>query len=408
MRSAPKSRAARKRSLKAGISVSVATKPSSDPPKLMSRGTAGQAPMAAAGASPAKGTERRRARQRLPPAVSSRMLQGKYRIRRPPSGHERWERHLSLWQQLPASAGRCSDAGGDQARVQLSGERCASTCARRWRPLPPAPRNARLPAKALALARDGLRPHRRGQPQYVTSSPAVRRCAGQRLSRPAEPRFTRAREPALAGGCRRALGSGWAGAGARHARRAAVSRCARRHGAGHGLGRAGAAVRRLAAHRGGLARPVLPVRGPAGAAAARGGGGGGRGAGAARRASCPAVAAGAVAAGLGASPQQPGAPARGTAGRGAGGGAAGLWFGLRGSLPRRSSAGGCRQARREPAALCGPLCAVRARRGGCRALVNAVLSPRQGAMEPADVAAWTFPQQPLFPLIPWHDSGIDL
>lgn len=119
LRSAPKSRAARKWSLKAGISVSVATKPSSDPPRLMSRGTAGQAAMAAAGAFPAKGTERRRARQRLPPAVSSRMLQGKYRIRRPPSGYERWERHLLLWQQPPASAGRCSDAGGDQARVQL-------------------------------------------------------------------------------------------------------------------------------------------------------------------------------------------------------------------------------------------------------------------------------------------------
>lgn len=65
LRSSPKSRAARKRSLKAGISVSVAAKPSSDPPRLMRSGTAGQAAMAAAGAAPAKGAERVRA----PPAA---------------------------------------------------------------------------------------------------------------------------------------------------------------------------------------------------------------------------------------------------------------------------------------------------------------------------------------------------
>lgn len=47
--------------MKAGISVSVAAKPSSDPPRLMRRGTAGQAAMAAAGAAPAKGAERGRA-----------------------------------------------------------------------------------------------------------------------------------------------------------------------------------------------------------------------------------------------------------------------------------------------------------------------------------------------------------
>lgn len=47
--------------MKAGISVSVAAKPSSDPPRLMRRGTAGQAAMAAAGAAPAKCAERGRA-----------------------------------------------------------------------------------------------------------------------------------------------------------------------------------------------------------------------------------------------------------------------------------------------------------------------------------------------------------
>lgn len=47
--------------MKAGISVSVAAKPSSDPPRLMRRGTAGQAAMATAGAAPAKGAERGRA-----------------------------------------------------------------------------------------------------------------------------------------------------------------------------------------------------------------------------------------------------------------------------------------------------------------------------------------------------------
>lgn len=61
LRSWPKSRAARKWSLKAGISVSVAAKPSSDPPRLMRRGTAGQAAMAAAGAALAKGAQRGRA-----------------------------------------------------------------------------------------------------------------------------------------------------------------------------------------------------------------------------------------------------------------------------------------------------------------------------------------------------------
>lgn len=93
-----------------------------------------------------------------------------------------------------------------------------------------------------------------------------------------------------------------------------------RHGAGSRLERAGAALRRLAAHRRGLAAPVLAGGGPAGAvaaaAAAGGGGGGGRGPGAARRAARPPVPAGAVAAGLGAGPQQPGAPARGMAGHG--------------------------------------------------------------------------------------------
>lgn len=61
LRSSPKSRAARKWSLKAGISVSVAAKPSSDPPRLSRRGKAGQAAMAAAGAAPAKGVGRDRA-----------------------------------------------------------------------------------------------------------------------------------------------------------------------------------------------------------------------------------------------------------------------------------------------------------------------------------------------------------
>lgn len=61
LRSSPKSRAARKWFVKAGISVSVAAKPSSDPPRLMRRGTAGQAVMATVGAGPAKGAERGRA-----------------------------------------------------------------------------------------------------------------------------------------------------------------------------------------------------------------------------------------------------------------------------------------------------------------------------------------------------------
>lgn len=52
LRSSPKRRAAKKWSLKAGISVSVATKPSSDPPRLMRRGATGQAAIAAAGAGP--------------------------------------------------------------------------------------------------------------------------------------------------------------------------------------------------------------------------------------------------------------------------------------------------------------------------------------------------------------------
>lgn len=47
--------------MKAGISVSVAAKPSSDPPRLMRRGTVGKAAMAAAGAAPAKGADRGRA-----------------------------------------------------------------------------------------------------------------------------------------------------------------------------------------------------------------------------------------------------------------------------------------------------------------------------------------------------------
>lgn len=53
--------------MKAGISVSVAAKPSSDPPRLMRSGTAGQAAMATAGAAPAKGAERGR-RGALPTA----------------------------------------------------------------------------------------------------------------------------------------------------------------------------------------------------------------------------------------------------------------------------------------------------------------------------------------------------
>lgn len=93
---------------------------------------------------------------------------------------------------------------------------------------------------------------------------------------------------------------------------------AQQHGAGSGLGRAGAALRRFAAHRRGLAAPVLAVGGSAIVAAAGAGDGGGRGPGAARRAALSPVPAGAVAAGLGASPQRPGAPARGTAGCGGG------------------------------------------------------------------------------------------
>lgn len=304
----------------------------------------------------------------------------------------------------------------DAARTPV-GTRLAFSCPESGAPAPVPGAGGRFPLRLGT--RGSLRRHWHSpgtdsartaavSPSTSLPPPAVRRCAGQRLSRPAEPRFTRAREPALAGGCRRALGSGWAGAGARHARRAAVSRCARRHGAGHGLGRAGAAVRRLAAHRGGLARPVLPVRGPAGAAAARGGGGGGRGAGAARRASRPAVAAGAVAAGLGASPQQPGAPARGTAGRGRGRG------GRRPLVRAPAELSAAELGRRVPAGARGTGGSLRAalRCEGAQRRVSGFgergSEPETGAMEPADVAAWTFPQQPLFPLILWHDSGIDL
>lgn len=111
--------------------------------------------------------------------------------------------------------------------------------------------------------------------------------------------------------------------------------CALCHGARPGLGRAGAALRRLAAHRGGLAAPILAVHGPASTTASRSGGGGGRRPGAARGPSRPEVPTGAVAASLGASSQQPGAPARGTAGR------------------ERGSAGSGSEVRRaDPPALC--------------------------------------------------------
>jgi len=93
LRSSPKSRAARKWSLKAGISTSVPTKPSSDPPRLMRRGTAGQAAMATAGATPAKGTERGRersaARQRRSPRVSSRTLERRHRMPGSPPAYRR-------------------------------------------------------------------------------------------------------------------------------------------------------------------------------------------------------------------------------------------------------------------------------------------------------------------------------
>jgi len=80
-----------------------------------------------------------------------------------------------------------------------------------------------------------------------------------------------------------ALLSGWE-AVARHASRAAVRRNAQQHGAGSGLGRAGVALRRFAAHCRGLAAPVLAVGGSAIAAAAGAGDGGGRGPGAPRSA----------------------------------------------------------------------------------------------------------------------------
>lgn len=121
LRSSPKSRAARKWSLKAGISVTVAAKPSSDPPRLMRRGTAGQAAMAAAGAAPAKGKERGRAqsaaRRRLPPRVSSRRLERRHRMR--PPAHRPGARHLWPWREPAAGAGLCAETGRGRYRFRL-------------------------------------------------------------------------------------------------------------------------------------------------------------------------------------------------------------------------------------------------------------------------------------------------
>lgn len=120
LRSSPNSRAARKWSLKAGISVTVAAKPSSDPPRLMRRGTAGQAAMAAAGAAPAKGKERGRAQsaaRRRPPPVSSRRLERRHRMR--PPAHRRGGRHLWPWREPPPGVGLCAETGRGRYRFRL-------------------------------------------------------------------------------------------------------------------------------------------------------------------------------------------------------------------------------------------------------------------------------------------------
>lgn len=262
---------------------------------------------------------------------------------------------------------------GRGRRGAVSWDRGGGSVGPRTRPAAPfgSPRQAargRAPGGAPAPEERGRRRHRRRRRRRARAGAAVvrRRARVRRWGRAAAaraagagpgPRAPRGREegggaafPSPGGRWlrrRRRLGrrrSAGAGRGpARYAGRPAVSRCARRHGAGSGLGRAGAALRRLAAHRRGLAAPVLAVRGPAGAAAARGGGGG-RGPGAARRAARPPVPTRAVAAGLGASPQQPGAPARGTAGPGRAGAGAVRWGGAAAASGRAAPAALCCRA----------------------------------------------------------------
>lgn len=155
--------------------MTVARKPSSDPPRLMRRGAAGQAAAAMAGAAQAKGTGRGRARS------TARRTRGA-----PPADWPR-RRHLWRWHEpparpargsarMPTGAGRALGCAALGAAVCLGPREvklCAGSSARR-----------RLPAASprtwprSALNRHGhpgaLRDACRRYPasRYVTSAPA--------------------------------------------------------------------------------------------------------------------------------------------------------------------------------------------------------------------------------------------